>query len=302
MTEFSATDAALEGFRVTREHSRDVLFWGGVEFVVSMAMVTLMLSVAGPEIHQVMQLGAAGGHPDPNQVLGLIGRLAPVILATVPISIGVQTVFSCAIYRAVLTPGARGRLFNLDLGVGEWKAFLANLLAGGAIFLAYMLGVVAAALISTVAGAVGGGWLGGLFAFLSLLAVAAGLIYLVLRLSLVSVIAFVTHHVALKPSIAMTKGRVATLLGVFVMALFLALLVYILGTVINMALQGVTAAAWKPASDILRSTDVSLAALYNPIVLASTLFTSLFQILARVIMTAPGAHIYQALKGRGVVV
>ena len=57
MNQFSASDAALEGFRLTRERPGAILAWAGVYFVGIVVMGIMMMASLGPQFIEIAKKG-----------------------------------------------------------------------------------------------------------------------------------------------------------------------------------------------------------------------------------------------------
>ncbi len=296
MTEFSATDAALEGFRVTRENLRAIGIWAVVEFAFSVLNVIVLVSLGGAAFHRL-----AGLAPDDMMKLGpsalndIALGLVPAYLAVLPLAVSLQTLLTCAIYRAASGESA-GRLGFLQIGKTEFRTLGATLLIGLVLTGCYIGGVLAVTLVLVIGKEIGGEGLAGLVAFVGLGTLICGLIYLYVRLTLAVPLAFQTGRIDIKAAFRASSGRFWTFLGVYLMALLLGLLVAMLGGVINLVVQHLLSTAWRQAGDLLTAKDLSLATVLHPIVLAATLVGAVIGTLFRVIVTAPSYALYRALQ------
>lgn len=201
---FSASDAAIDGFRVIREHWRLIVGWAVFNLlalvalvVVSVIILLMLASSVSPQ--------AAGG------VSGLITGLG---------AFTIEVMIVTALYRTLLRFEEPGFL-HLRLGGDEVRLL--------AVWLVLALG----ALI----------WVGAAWAFTAYvqrevgtppavgvgLLCFAGLVYLAIRLSLAPPATFVTGRIQLARSWRMTRGRVIPLLGMNVLALCLLALTAVVG-------------------------------------------------------------------------
>ena len=140
MSDFSASDAALEGFQVIRAQWRVVLGWAGFNLLAMVAVVVTFVVVG------VTTVSVAGG--DPGQIGQTVG--GPVVGLT---TVVVQLMIGMALFRAIFRPDDRG-FFYLRLGPDELRAIGASLVL--------LLGVAALALIAVTLAVVGFHELGGL--------------------------------------------------------------------------------------------------------------------------------------------
>ena len=93
MTGFSATDAALEGFRITRERPRALLAWTLFCFAVSVASVLITLLMP-PEARDALESlqSDPSQTPTPEALLKTLTILSPVLL----FGLAVQCVMAAA--------------------------------------------------------------------------------------------------------------------------------------------------------------------------------------------------------------
>jgi len=116
---FSASNAAFEGFRITREQPLAVLAWGGIWLLGLLAMGVAMTPAIMPFADEIV---AAAG--DPEKVSsGAQAALLSALWVVVPIGLVLQAVLAPALYRAVLVPEAR-RFAYLRVGMDEVRALV----------------------------------------------------------------------------------------------------------------------------------------------------------------------------------
>ena len=117
MTGFSATDAALEGFRITRDRPRALLAWTLFCFAVSVASVLITLLMP-PEARDALESlqSDPSQTPTPEALLKTLTILSPVLL----FGLAVQCVMAAAVYRIILRP-ADGKFSYLRLGRDELR-------------------------------------------------------------------------------------------------------------------------------------------------------------------------------------
>src|SRR5688572_27799142 len=99
MTGFSATDAALEGFRITRERPRALLAWTGFCFAqnVVSVLITVNLSKEARDALESLQ-------PNPEQAPDFASLMQALVLLSPILAFGlaVQCVMAAAVYRIIL--------------------------------------------------------------------------------------------------------------------------------------------------------------------------------------------------------
>jgi hypothetical protein len=217
MSDFSASDAALEGFQVLRKDWRVVIGWclfSVVAFVALLivAFIAILFStLAAVSKDQATTLGGVVG----GGVLGLGGVM-------------VEIAVTLALYRLMLRPGATPHLFHLRISRDE-----ARLLG------LWLLLLTALSLLLT-AGFMAVRWLGqinGLAAGAGALAVLALVLWLAMRTSLAGPANFDQGGLGLAPSWRMTRGRFWPLLGAATLATCLSALIAVVLWVTTALLQ-----------------------------------------------------------------
>lgn len=299
MSEFSATDAALEGFRVTRERPTALLWWWGAYIVAG--LVQFGLGQLPPFHGLAQQMSALQGHyaalqqnPGDRATAALIAaqtlRLLPGIVAYAVLILAMQVIVSTAILRAVLAP-ADARYGYLRLSRDEVRqvglavvVLLAVLVYGFAVSLAS--GLVLAVLAS-LAGPAGPSVL----AVLAPVVLTIAFLYPAVRLSLAPAMTFADGRISLLRSWPLTQGRFWPLLGTYLVTAMLALVVLVLGSVVTlMAVRIADGGAIHPA--------LAPADLLRPAGAVDFLLGSLVYALLGAIIAAPGASAFRQLAGR----
>jgi hypothetical protein len=196
MTDFSASDAALEGFHLIRRRWRVVLGWAGFTLLALIMLVVLsaVLSVVAAAV-------GGGGDPQRNPTLGLAGV---IVLACFLFT---QAIIGAGVFRLEMRPEEPAFL-HLRLGGDELRLVLVWLITitGG-----WVLGW-ASTLVGHALGA-GGAWL-------ELL--AAGLaIYFGLRFALAAPISFAERRIDFPRSWRLTRGHLLGLAGMSALSLCL---------------------------------------------------------------------------------
>ncbi len=199
MRSFSASDAALDGLRVIREHWRLVLGWAVFHLLAIIIMIVVSVVIA---------VGLAeGGAGDPRTVGAQAGGLISVLGALLT-----ETLIAGAFYRAVMRGGPPG-FFHLRIGPDELRLFVVGLV-GLLIFL------VLSAVTMAVGAAAGVLW--GLAAAVAALGAAS---LLLARFYLAGPIVIAERRIGLGRSWRMTRGSTWPLVGVLWLALALVMLI-----------------------------------------------------------------------------
>ncbi len=297
MSKFSASDAAFVGFRLVREHPRTIALWAVLLTVLSLIVSTLTIKLAGPQLAEFMAM-SADDSVSPEQMLGVMGGLAPIMGVSLIYSLVLYSVMLAAVNRLVLRP-ADNRSAYLRLGADELRQaavlVLVNLLMVGV----YMVAVVFSAILIAVGVAAGGGAIAALTGLISFVGVACLLLYFAVRLSFASAITFDTGRVSVRQSWVMTKGHVGALLGAYLLAGVMAIIVYLLIMTIVAAIGVIASGGVTGLGGLFEPDMSSLEAFFTPISATRAVFAGVISVLTTLIVFSPAPTIYQILKTGG---
>ncbi len=297
MSKFSASDAAFVGFRLVREHPLTIALWAALLTVLSLIVSTLTIKLAGPQLAEFMAM-SADDSVSPEQMLGVMGGLAPVMGVSLIYSLALYSVMLAAVNRLVLRP-ADSRSAYLRLGADELRQaavlVLVNLLMVGV----YMVAVVFSAILIAVGVAAGGGAIAALTGLISFVGVACLLLYFAVRLSFASAITFDTGKVSVRQSWVMTKGHVGALLGAYLLAGVMAIIVYLLIMTIVAAIGVIASGGVTGLGGLFEPDMSSLEAFFTPISATRAVFAGVISVLTTLIVFSPAPTIYQILKTGG---
>jgi len=294
MTTYSATDAALEGFRFTRERPRMLIVWALFLLTANAVGIGVML-LAPKEVQEALATISSQETPDGRQLMGALGAVAPVLL----LGLLIQRTMDAAVYRLMLRPEEKS-FFFLRLGADELRLAALRLIfvMMAILFLAVVqfgiviLGLTALALGDTAR-----------IVVTSITELAAWIAFLVIavRLSLASVITFERKRLSIFESWAVTRGHATRLLGAQFLALCCAAVLGILAFVIFSSVSGAamlaTGGSLADLRRVMSPENLELRAYLNPFVLAWTLVGSLFSAVYAAAIPAPGAYIYKRIRG-----
>ena len=280
---FSVTDAAFEGFRLTREHPRAVLMWAGLLFLLHLATSALLVGMAGPALNDFAAIDRA--NPDPEAMLAALEGIAPAAMLSGVISLAVYGVVFAAVTRAVLEP-TRSAAGYLRLGRAEALQFLVLLslwlLSLAAFFvLALIVGPFAAAVGPVV---------------VQLVAVAV-VFALWGRFLLAGPMAFDSRRFSLARAWAASKGRWRPMFSALLLAAALATVVALLCMVVFIGLAAAALGGVEAADAALVPDFSSPGTYFTPLRFAYTAFVSLVSALVLTIVAAVGARIWR-MTGR----
>lgn len=280
MTKFSPSEAALEGFRLSREQPSAILVWSLLYFVGLLFMGVVMNTLAGPEFKQFIQSnGLQAG--DPTAYMGMLQRSWPAFVLILVIDTFVSSVLAGGIFRMVLKPQDKG-VAHMQLGRDEIRLAMVNL-----IMLAIgIFSFVAAAVLATAFASVIGGFPGVLIGF----GLTCLLIWVGVRLILALPMTFGEGRIAIVQSWKLTEGHFWPLLGMALLSIVFYVMVWALLWVIGLAFVSLGGGA----------TTIAHPSHFRPLsalAVVMTLFIEvLIQTLKVVMLTSPLAVAYRELK------
>jgi hypothetical protein len=281
MKSFSPSDAALEGFRLTRERPGTILAWSGIYFLGILLMAIIMVVGIGPKFIAFLREGRLQAG-DTETFGALLAQSWPAFILVLGVAIFLLAMLTAGIYRLVLRPREPG-FAHLKLGRDELRLAWVHLLLfaiGMAFFFAIDL-IIAVGRDAT--GAAGK-------ALLILGLILVGMMFWVgVRLSLATPMAFAEHRFSLRAAWSLTRGRFWSLLGMIVLTVIFYLMVWILVTIIGylfVTLAGGPEAMMNPGS---LTPGRMLAFLVNFVI------QLLLPILQVVMVYAPFAVAYQQI-------
>jgi hypothetical protein len=296
--QFSATDAALSGFRLAREHLKTVGVWAVLMTIASLIVSVATIKLAGPQMAAMMELSAEPS-TDPQTTLKAMEGMGPLFLFSAVYSLVVYSILLAGVNRLVLRPLDSANAY-LRIGADELRQAGVLLLVNLILLAAYFGLVILAGVGIGLAIAIGGSAAGVLVGLLLGLGVLAAMIFLAVRLSFACALTFDTGKIAIRDSWNLTKGRFWPLLGSYFVALVLAVVVYALLLVIIAVIGASLGGGISAMADAFNPDMSSLATFFTPAGIVRTLFSGTVSILLSLIVFAPAPTIYAQLKGRDV--
>lgn len=278
MTKFSPSDAAMEGFRLTKEHPGVMLAWSAVYFGGILLIALVMMATLGPQFITLARKGQLTG-ADLEAVASLLAQSWPAFLLVLLMTALLMSIVTAGVMRLVLRPTEHG-FAHLKVGRTELKLTAANLLCIGLYAVSVVVGLVFTA---------GASQFGSFGAILAVLLVVAFGGWIGVRLSLLLPTVFETGKISLRGAWEKTRGHFWSLFGMIVLAVIFYVIVWILFSIISFAvveLSGGEAAM----QDIGRLTPVTAIAAVLTLVLQL-----LLQVLQIVMIYAPFAVAYREL-------
>lgn len=279
MTQFSPSDAALEGFRLTREHPFVVLGWSAV-YLAGILLIGMIMAVSlGPAFVELARKGPLTNTNDLQAVADLLAQSWPTFLLVMAAAAFLMSVITAGVMRLVLRPTETG-LLHLRLSSTELRLTGANLIC---------VGIYAASAVVAIVFTAGAATVGGVGATLAAGLVLAFGVWLGVRLSLFTPTVFVTNRLSVGEAWANSQGRFWPLFGMIVMAVVFYVIIWILFTMIAFAVVEL-AGGQGAMSDPARLGAVGVVALFVTLVLQFVL-----QVLQIVMIYAPFAVAYRDL-------
>lgn len=292
MASFSATDAGLVGFKLAREHPRVIPVWSVLALINMVLSMAILTSLAGPALVEFQQMGSNAAAATPEDMMRLYGQLGPAYGLMILVSMAFSGVMNAAAARMVLRPADRG-LAYLKLGADELRQILLAVLI--------VLIMVAALLVASFAigvlvgvGSMLHPAVGALLAVLGVFAAIGLFIFLGVRLSLAAPITFATDRIGIAASFRETRGHFWNLVGAFLLAGVMAMIVSILGLAI---VSGIVAAGFglKGVGTIFAPDFSTFSTLLSPPMIIYYLLMAVFSALTYLIVLCPAPTIYKAL-------
>ena len=283
MSRFSPSDAALEGFRLTRERPATILAWGLVNFLGITVLGGLMLvTLGGPFVEFVQKGGLAAGNPE--ALFAMVEKSWPAFVVLLMVVVLFMSILTGGIFRLVLRPTEKG-FMHLRIGPDELRLTWVNLalLFVGLTCLAFL-----DLLYSRIAGTIGGAP-----AALVCMGVAAPMVWFGVRMSLMTPLTFAEHRIDWGKAWSMTRGSFWPLLGMILLAAIFYVMVWALILMIYFA---VVALAGGPETiAAIEQGQMSAGALVA--FLAVILLQLILPVLQWVMLYSPLAVAYQGLSG-----
>jgi len=238
MSEFSITEAAYAGFRITRERPKALAVWA----LVCLIEVALVLVVMGPLFDAVQALSPQD-MSDQVKLAHVIDAYSPRLGLMIPINLIASALFHAAMNRAVFHPN-EDRFGYLRLGVDELKQLGLQVALAGISVLAKLAG--------QLLGALGGGSPGAMA--IGAIATLALWVVIATRLSLASPMIMETGRIDMVGAWRLTHGRLGALLRTYLVISGLCAAVFLLALVV---VSAVTALAGTAADGLRAATPLA---------------------------------------------
>ena len=296
---FSASDAAFEGFRVTRSHPLAVAAWALLTVTFSFAATMMMINMAGPSLMEIMRIAESGVEPDPLTILPLFGDVMGANLLLAIPGLAFMSILFTAIFRATAAESGRDRLAFLRLGAAEARAFAVWLVICLMMIVAMMLGGVALSIPATMLSMAVGGPQSAAGQMLVSAVLYLGLFFVMMavwvRLSFAGPMTFLQNRIRIFSSWSATSGRFWALFGAYLVVFVMVLVVGVLGFAIGL---GVMVALGGDIASLTHPDMSSVETYFTPGMTGYLIVTWVFSMLNYVILLAPTMAAYRAVRGR----
>lgn len=278
MNRFSPSEAALEGFRLTRERAGTVIAWSAVYFVGVLLIGIVMMASLDPNFIDVVKKGELTTR-DPEEVGAMLAQSWPAFLLVLALTVLLLSVIMAGIYRLVLRPNERG-FAHLRFGRDEWRLFAVNLLLFGAGIASLFVGFILTAVAERSSPLVG---------FLVGVLGVAFTVWLGVRLSLATPMTFATHKISVREAWALTRGHFWRLFGMIILAVIFYVIIWFLITIIAFVIVQ------------LAGGQQAIQNLHSPVAVFAFVATLAIQLLLPILQVlmiySPLAVAYQQLHG-----
>ena len=305
----SPTEAAFEGFRLTREKPLIVVWWTVVYLSVNLVVMALATSILGSSMTDILAMSANPMSAD-AQALETVGpKLLMFEAAALPLLLLMSAVLAGAAYRAVLHPGETSRFGYLKLGADELRLALLYLvltfiIIGAMMVISLVVGVLLGLIVGVSGGGAAGAVAGGLAMAAALTAMLGALAYFGVRLSLAGPATFSEKKLTLRPAWLMTRGHFWRLLGAYFLSWILAIVVTLLGKAVFTGVGAAVGGGMGAYTAAGLPDFSSMASVFGPDHLLFLASTAVLGALQAAVTLTPAAVAYRALGGRspGIVV
>lgn len=296
MAEFSATDVALNGFRLVWQRPRAVLYWAALSFAFALGMNVFVTLSAGTAFEKLFEMGFQP-KGDPTVMLALVRQVLPTYLVVIAAALVLYAVLAAAMNRAVLRP-ADAAFGYLRLSADELRQLGLLAALAGLGLVGYIALVMVCALLASLLGLAAGA-AGATALVIALLFVASivALAFFGVRVSLASPHTFATGRIDILGAWRMTEGRFWLLFGTYAMALALNMVVLVLSTAIALLASMIVSGGLGGPQGAAAGDMSSLAVTLSPARLVYLVIAAVGTALSWPIRMTPPAVIYRALTG-----
>lgn len=295
---FSASEAALSGLVLVRRRPGAFAAWAVLRMLSLGVTLVLLVGMLGPDVGGLMALLRNPGNAAAMDATTFDMETFNVFRGFVQIiGIVLVAVTEAAIYRAMLSPGS-DRYADLRLGGGEFRVGVVKFVYSIAMTIGFVVVwiPVAIAAAATAAATRDPGVVWQSVGVAGVVVVGAWALVGV-RLSLAEVMSFDSGRLQFFDSWTLTRGRYGPMLGAYVLAWFVSIVIW-LAVVVGVALTLGAAVALVPAIRPTRLDWMGIQPMLPALAIAWVAIGGVAAALAQVIMNAPAAYIYDRLTCR----
>jgi hypothetical protein len=296
MTSFSASDAALSGFRFIGRQPRVILVWALVLFGYEMIYGGLLVGFGGAQLSMIRALDETN-RTNPAAAMAMLPSVGLISLISLSAWLSITAVLFTAAYRATLHP-EEARAAFLRVGGDEFRMAVLIVLW---VALTFGYGFLVL-FVFTLIGALGMGLPSPLNLLFLAIAFGAGLcavVYPLVRLVFSMPMTFRDRHLRLLESWKLTRDQAWPILG----ACLLSMALYLVVVIAEWAIVAVVAAVIAVSSGLslqamsgLFSADTSsLATFFVPTTIIAAVLNALTVAAGLAILTAPVSEAYLAI-------
>lgn len=291
MATISATDAAFSGFALARSKPRIVMTWGLVLLAISVVTSVATILTVG---QAMMDMQSASQSNDQEATMRSLGVLAPFYLVALPLTLLYYGVATAAVNRMVLRPEDSRNAF-IQFGGDELRMILVMvvqwLIGVGTIVGATLL----AGILTGVASAAGGPIAGVIVGIIAGVAAIGLVVWISIRLSLALSQTFATGRLNIFGSWALTKGRFWPILGAYLLAVILLIVVFLLAFAVQALVAIALGGGFAGVTSLFQPDMSTLAAFFTPAMIVYSIIGGFISALSLMVMYAPAATIYREL-------
>jgi hypothetical protein len=298
---FSATDAAFEGFRLAR---RQPLTAAGLSIVQLILGIIIPLIMIKGGFQEIMAAGAAPTPgASPQESLAFLQKILALEATFIPVIVISSVIAAGAVYRGVLRPTDGGWILGLKLGADELRLFLVSLAKGllfmGAGLACAIVLVIITAILGAAFGRNNGVGVAGLVFVVGYLALIGFMIFLAVRLSLAGPATVADQRFRLLSTWSLTKGRFWPLLGCYVLAFVLYVLVAVIMYAVCALLVFVLSGFHFDvvALQMFKPDFSSVAGYFTPLRIVIAVVTALVAGVLQMVILAPAAEAWRQVTG-----
>jgi archaellum biogenesis protein FlaJ (TadC family) len=282
MSRFSPSDAAMEGFRLSRNHPGVLLAWSAVYFGGLLLIFLVMTATLGPEFIAAARKGGFFSG-DLDDASDLLAHSLPAFLLVLALSALLWSIMTAGVIRLVLHPSEHG-FAHLKVGRTELRLTLANLLCVGI----YVATAIVSLVLYRAASASGP-----ISTAVVVLGAFAFVFWIGVRLSLLLPTVFETGRISLADAWGRTRGHYWSLLGMLLLAAIFYVIIWIVFAVISVILVAISG-----GGDVLQDmTHLNVLTALSAVL--TLIMQFLLQVLQIVMIYAPAAVAYREITRDG---